>query len=122
MRLTVSAKPVCSCPAFWQCAVTQPTMRCAGLEPADHLVGAALDPAFTSTFTVFGAETLATITSGAIQHGALLLLFPTTKYSAMLVQASHRESLRLIVINCSHTAGVLAVYHACVRPHPPPFP
>ena len=53
-------------------------MSCAGLEPADHLVGAALDPAFTSTFTVFGAETLATITSGAIQHGALLLLFSTT--------------------------------------------
>ena len=38
---TVATKLLCSCPAFCEGAVTLPTVRLAGLEPADHLVGAA---------------------------------------------------------------------------------
>ena len=39
----------CSRPAFWERAVAKPTVRLAGLEPADHLVAAACNPAFART-------------------------------------------------------------------------
>ena len=42
---------------FWESAVTKPTVCSAGLEPADQLVAAACNPAFTGTAAVFAAET-----------------------------------------------------------------
>ena len=74
----------CSRPAFWERAVAKPTVRLAGLEPADHLVAAACNPAFPFTATVFGAETLAFGGGGAIRHGALWVLLSTTVCDAML--------------------------------------
>ena len=71
-------------PAFWKCAVTKPTVRCAGLEPADHLVAAACNPAFACTAAMFGAETLADRGGGAVQHGALWHLLSTAVCNAML--------------------------------------
>ena len=41
MLLAVSIFLHCSRPAIWEGTVTLPTVRLAGLEPADHLVGAA---------------------------------------------------------------------------------
>ena len=55
---TVATKLECRSPAFWEGAVTLPTVRTAGLEPADHYVGAARNPALSSTTTMFAAETL----------------------------------------------------------------
>ena len=71
---TVATEPFCSCPAIWKCAVTFPTVRLAGLEPADHLVGATIDPAFTRTTAVFDTETSGVRVGGAARHGAHLLL------------------------------------------------
>ena len=48
----------CRRPAFFQCAVPFAAVRAAGLEEADHLVGAACSVAFTCTAAVFAAETL----------------------------------------------------------------
>ena len=74
----------CRCPAFWECAVTKPTVRFAGLEPADHLVGAACNPAFACTAAMFGTETLALRSGGAVRHGALCFLLSTAVCDAML--------------------------------------
>ena len=63
----------CWRPAFFQCAVTFAAVRLAGLEEADHLVGAACSVAFACTAAVFGAETLALRGGGAARHGARLL-------------------------------------------------
>ena len=41
MLRAVAACFECRRPAFWKCAVTNPTVRTAGLKPADHCVGAA---------------------------------------------------------------------------------
>ena len=61
-------------PAIWKCTVTKPTVRDAGLEPADQHVSATIDPAFTCTTTVFAAETFANRAGGAACYGARLLL------------------------------------------------
>ena len=74
----------CSRPALWECAVTKPTVRCAGLELADHLVGASCNPAFAFTAAMFATETPGVRGGGAIRHGALWLLLPTTVCVAML--------------------------------------
>ena len=79
---TVSIFLDCRSPAFWQCAVTLPTVRLASLEPADHLVGAACNPTLTCTTTVFAADTPGGRGGGAACHGARLLLF-TAVYGAM---------------------------------------
>ena len=43
MFLAFPTKLDCRRPAFWlERAVTKPTVRAAGLEPADHLVGATI--------------------------------------------------------------------------------
>ena len=47
-------------------------MRAAGLEEADHFVGAACSVAFIPTTAVFGTETLASRGGGAARHGARL--------------------------------------------------
>ena len=74
----------CRRPAFWlERAVTISTVRLAGLEPADHHVGATIDPGFICTSTVFGTETLAFSGGGAAGRGARLLLLPTV-FEAML--------------------------------------
>ena len=71
----IPAKLDCRRPAFrLQRAVTKPTVRAAGLEPADHVIGATIDPAFTWTTAVFGAETLVVSVGGAARNGARLLL------------------------------------------------
>ena len=61
-------------PAIWKCTVTKPTVRPASLEPADHLVGASIDPAFTCTTAVFCTETLVVSVGSAARYGARLLL------------------------------------------------
>ena len=71
-------------PAIWECAVTKPTVRPAGLEPADHLVAAACNPAFACTAAMFAAETPAVRGSGAAHHGALWLFLSTAVCDAML--------------------------------------
>ena len=54
-------------PAFWKCAVTQPTMLFAGHDlGADHLVGAAGNKAWTWTTAMFDTETLAFREGGAV--------------------------------------------------------
>ena len=57
MLVTVATCFNCSRPAFWERAVSIPTVFLAGLEPADYLVAAACNPAFTCTAAVFGTET-----------------------------------------------------------------
>ena len=74
----------CSRPALWECAVTKPTVRCAGLESADHLVAAACNPAFAWTTAMFDTEPSGARDGGAVQHGALQLLLSTTVCVAML--------------------------------------
>ena len=74
MRVAVSTCLACRRPAFFECAVTIPTVRYAGQELADHLVGAACDKAWLCTTTVFRTETLAFRRSGAARHRAQLLL------------------------------------------------
>ena len=69
MLLAVAACFACRRPAFWECAVTIPTVRLAGLEPADHLVAAACNPAFACTTTMFGTETFALRGGGAVRYG-----------------------------------------------------
>ena len=59
-------------------------MRLAGLEPADHLVGAACNPAFAWTTAMFGTETLGVSVGGAARHGALCFLLSTAVCDAML--------------------------------------
>ena len=49
-------------------------MRYAGLEPADNLVGATLNPTFACTTTMLDAETLASRGGAAARHGARLIL------------------------------------------------
>ena len=84
MLLAVAACFACRRPAFWECAVTKPTVRWAGLEPADHFVGAACNPAFACTTTVFYAETPGSRGGGTIQHRALFHLLSTTVCVATL--------------------------------------
>ena len=81
---TVATCFECRRPAFFQCAVTFAAVRAAGLEPADHLVGAACNPTFTCTATVFDTEALGARGGGAVQHGALWHLLSTTVCDAML--------------------------------------
>ena len=81
---TVATCFACRRPAFWECAVTKPTVRLAGLEPADHLVAAACNPAFACTTTMFGTEALALRSGGAVQHRALCFLLSTAVCDAML--------------------------------------
>ena len=81
---TVAACFKSSRPAFWECTVTKPTVRSAGLEPADHLVAATYNPAFACTIAVFLAETFRVCVGGAVQHGALCLLLSTAVCDAML--------------------------------------
>ena len=78
MLVTVSTFPDCRRPAFWECAVTMPTVRMAGHDLcANHLVGAAGNKAWTWTTTMFGTETLALRGGGAVRHGARLHLAST---------------------------------------------
>ena len=49
----------CRRPAFCERAVTKPTVLFAGLEPADHIVGAARNPTFSGTAAMFATENLA---------------------------------------------------------------
>ena len=75
MFLAFTTKPDCRHPAFrLERTVTFATVCLAGLEPADHLVGATIDPAFTCTTTVFGTATLASRGGDAACHGAQLLV------------------------------------------------
>ena len=74
MLLAVSTCLDCRRPAFWECAVTKPTVRLASQELADHLVGAACNEAWLGTTTVFGTETLALRGGGAARHKAWLPL------------------------------------------------
>ena len=60
--------------ATFACAVPQPPVCTAGLEPADNLVVAATNPAFTCSATVFAAETFASRGGGTARHGAWLAL------------------------------------------------
>ena len=63
----------CKRPAFWlERAVTKPAVRSAGLEPADHLVCATIDPALAWTTAMFLTETLGFTGSGAARHRARL--------------------------------------------------
>ena len=71
-------------PAFWKCAVTKPTVRCAGLEPADHLVAAACNPAFAFAAAVFCTEAPGSRGGGAVRHGAPWHLLSTAVSVAML--------------------------------------
>ena len=73
MLLAVATVLECRRPAFFQCAVTFAAVRAAGLEGADHLVGAACSVAFAWTAAVFSAETLADRGGGAARHGARLV-------------------------------------------------
>ena len=90
-------------PAFWERAVTIPTVRLAGLEPADHLVGAACNPAYARTAAVFGAETLGFRGGGAARHGALWLFLSTTVSIAMLEPLSciGGASVKLTLATCT---------------------
>ena len=55
MFLAFTTSLECRRPAFWlERAVTFATVRCASLKPADHHVGATINPAFTWTTTVLG--------------------------------------------------------------------
>ena len=82
MLVAVSTCLDCRCPAFWECAEPFPTVLPAGLEPAHHLVGAARNPTFPFTATMFGAETSSERSSGAICHRALLLLLLLLAFAA----------------------------------------
>ena len=68
--------------AFLNCAVTKPTVRYASIKPADYLVAATLNPAFTCTTAMFGTEAFANRGGGAACHGARLFV-PTAVYVAM---------------------------------------
>ena len=72
------AVPTCldySRPAFFDFAVTNPTMRLAGHDlGANHHVRAAGNKALAWTTAMFGTETLANSGGGAVRHGARLLL------------------------------------------------
>ena len=72
MLRAVAAVLDCRRPAFFLCAVTFAAVLAAGLERADHLVGAACSVAFTCTAAVLGAETFALSGGGAPRHGARL--------------------------------------------------
>ena len=61
-------------PACWKCAVTKPTVYLAGLEPADHQVGATFNPAFTCTTAMCCTETLALRGGGTAPHRARLFV------------------------------------------------
>ena len=74
MLSAVAAVLECRRPAFFQCAVTSTAVRDAGLEEADHLVGAACSVAFAWTAAVFLTETLALSGGCAVRHGAQLHL------------------------------------------------
>ena len=75
MLLAVAARFARRRPAFWECAVTQPTVRLAGHDlGADHLVGAAGNKAWTWTTAVLLTKTLADRGAGAAHYGARLLL------------------------------------------------
>ena len=74
----------CRRPAFWlERAVTKPTVRLAGQELADHLVGATRNEAWIDTAAVLGTETLAFRRGGATRHRARLVLL-TAVFDAML--------------------------------------
>ena len=59
MLSTVCTFLDCRRPAFFECAVTKPTVSLAGRELADHLVGAACNKTWLCTTAMFGAKTLA---------------------------------------------------------------
>ena len=103
MLSTVGTELFCSCPAIWECAVTFPTVRPAGLEPADHLVAAACNPTFTFTTAMFGTETPGVRGGGAARHGALWLFLSTTMCVAMLEPLSciGGASVKLALATCT---------------------
>ena len=75
MLLAFTTNLDCRRPAFWlERAVTFAAVLPAGLEPADHHVGATIDPAFTWTTAVLATETFAMRGGGAARHGARLLV------------------------------------------------
>ena len=75
MFLAFTAKLECGRPAFWlERTVTQPTVRLAGQELADHLVGTAGNKAWLCTAAVLGTEALALRGGIATCHGARCLL------------------------------------------------
>ena len=74
MLLAFTTFLLCRRPAFWKCTVAIPTVRDAGLELADQLVGASFNPAFTFTAAMFIAETSGTRGGSAACYGARLLL------------------------------------------------
>ena len=77
----------CRRPAFWEGAVTKPTVRTAGFERAHHHVGAAWNTAWICTTTVFGAATLASRGGSAARHGA----WPSLAFTVRLAKRSVRR-------------------------------
>ena len=71
----------CRRPAFWECAVTKPTVRLAGLKLADPFVGAAWNKAWTWTAPMFGTETPSFRGGGAVRHGARLVFTSAVRHA-----------------------------------------
>ena len=105
MLSAVAAVLECRRPAFFQCAVTFAAVRAAGLEKADHLVGAACSVAFVWTTAVFGTETLALRGGDAARHRTRLACTAMFPAMATLLLRVGGTSIKCALSFCTMLAA-----------------